>query len=136
MKLIEQIRADRIVAFKAKENIKKNVLGCLIGDATKIDKEPEEAFVLSIIKKFIDGAKFVMEKCDPKEYEYYQASMEIDILESYRPKQLTEGEIQAVVTRCVAEGKNTMKDIIADFKTNYEGQYDGKLVSDIAKKVL
>jgi uncharacterized protein YqeY len=140
--LIDQIRADRIVAFKNKENIKKNLLGCLIGDACKIDKEPTDAFVLSIIKKFIDGAKIVIENAKDTDYEFYQANQEIDILETYRPKQLTEDDIRGKIYRLITAGSIeqpnllNLGDIMKYFKTNFEGQYDGALVSKLAKKML
>lgn len=136
MKLIEKVRADRMIAFKAKENIKKNLLGCLISDSTKIDKEPSDEFVLSIIKKFIDNAKFVIEQTKDGDYENYQANQEIEILEKYRPKQLSEVEIRTLIEGLVISGSQNMKTIMETFKGAYPGQYDGKLVSQIAKEMI
>jgi uncharacterized protein YqeY len=141
MKLIEQIRADRIVAFKAKENIKKDVLGCLISESCKIDKEPEDNHVLSIIKKFIEGANEVKENAKPGDYPYYKADIEIEVLSVYRPHQLTEDEIRAVVLCvsaqfCGEERSATMKDVMAYLKDQYLNQYDGSLASKIAKEML
>jgi uncharacterized protein len=133
MKLIEQIKADRMVAFKAKENIKKNLLGCLISDSTKIDKEPSDEFVLSIIKKFIENAKFVIDKTNEKDFEFYQANQEIEILEKYRPEQLSETEILNVISMLKFQDKK-LPEIMKHFKETFSGRYDGKLVSELIKK--
>jgi uncharacterized protein YqeY len=136
MKLVEQIRADRIVAFKAKHNIKKNLLGCLIADACKEDKEPEDQKVLAVIKKFIENAQFVCEKCDEKEYEFYQATQEIEILEAYRPAQMSEEELRVVISKYLDETKNfKMGDVMKHLKQDYEGTYDGKLASHLLKNI-
>ena len=135
--LIDDIRKDRMVAFKAKENIKKDVLGCLIADSCKETKEPEDAKVLAMIKKFIDGANEVIEHAKDGSFEHYKATMEIDILTAYRPKQMAEPDIRALIV--------TIKEDISDvnlgavmkyFKDNYLGQYDGALVSKCAKEIL
>lgn len=136
MNMIEQIKADRIVAFKAKENIKKNLLGCLIGDSTKEDKEPSDLVVLSYIKKFIDGAKIVQKNTEPSDYEYYKASIEIEILESYRPKQMTEEEIITIITAIKVSGDTNLGIIMKYFKDSFPNLYDGAVVSKIAKEIL
>ena len=135
MKLIDQIRADRIVAFKAKENIRKNLLGCLIADACKETKEPEDTKVLAIIKKFIDNAQFVISKTSEKDYEFYQASQEIDILEGYRPSQLTEPELRIVISDYLVtlDVKASLGEVMKYLKQEYEGRYDGKVASNLLK---
>jgi uncharacterized protein YqeY len=140
MKLIEQIRADRMVAFKAKENIKKNILGCLISESCKENKEPEDVKVLAVIKKFIENAKEIQDAADEKAYEFFQATQEIDILETYRPKQLTAEEIRNIIKiqndnlKEACGEEISMPSIMKYFKTNYDNQYDGKLLSQIAKE--
>jgi uncharacterized protein len=140
--LIEEIRKDRMVAFKAKENIKKDLLGCLISESCKEDKEPQDQKVLAVIKKFIDGAKEMMEHTKESDYEYYKASMEIDILETYRPKQLNEEEIVTYINQIHSASvdavgtKATLPIIMKAFKEHYEGQYDGKLVNQLIQKSL
>lgn len=133
MSLIGKIKEDRIIAFKTKENIKKNLLGCLIADSTKIDKEPTDEFVLSIIKKFIDNANFVISKTEDGVYENYQAKEEILILEVYRPQQLSDLQIRILIDNVICKD---MKSIMTYFKENYPSQYDGKLVSSIAKEMI
>lgn len=135
MKLIEKIRADRIIAFKAKENIKKNLLGCLIADSCKEDKEPDDIKVLAMIKKFIEGAELVIKNSKDGDFEHYKASMEIDILKTYRPCQLSEEDIRGLVNLCIAEGYDLGK-TMKHFKDKFNNQYDAALVSKIAKETL
>lgn len=135
MKLIETLRADRIQAFKTKERIKLNLLGCVVTEACKEVKEPEDSKVLQTIKKFIDNAKFNIETIDPKEYEHYKATIELEILEGYRPKQMTEKDIESIILLKKAEFDN-IKSMMQYFKVNYTGQYDGKLVSDLVKTLM
>ena len=136
MKLIDQIRADRITAFKNKENIKRNILGCLITDACKTDKEPDDTIVFSLIKKYIENCQIVIEKNAVGSYAYFQASMEIDILEAYQPEQLTEEQIRKEVDALLNAHYRNIGEIMKFFKEHYPNQYDGKLVSKIVKELI
>lgn len=136
MKLIEQIRADRMVAFKAKENIKKNILGCLISESCKENKEPADEVVLAKIKKFIEGAKEIQEVSEVGSYDYFQANVEIEVLDQYRPKQMTEDEVRTEITACLLLSGKNLPQIMQFFKNNLAGRYDGKMVSTIAKELL
>ena len=140
MKLIEQIRADRMAAYKAKENIKKDVLGCLISDSCKESKEPEDEKVLATIKKFIDGANDVIKHADQRDYEKYKAEQEIIILSAYRPAQLTEDEIRELSKNFISGKLDIFSNLVGNlqsyFKHNYAGRYDGAVVSKIAKELL
>jgi uncharacterized protein YqeY len=136
MKLIERIKQDRMLSFKAKERIKMNVLGCLIADACKENKEPEDAKVLAIIKKFIEEAEFVKEKVDHNDFEYYKADMEITILQGYKPAQLLDTELRAIVWNCIKENGMDMGKTMKYFKESYSNQYSGKRLSEIVKEIL
>jgi uncharacterized protein YqeY len=135
--LIEQIRKERMIAYKEKNNIKKDVLGCLISESCKEAKEPDDKKVLAVIKKFIEGAEEIKRVTDSKEYEFYKANMEITILDSYRPVQLTEHEIKVEITNLfVSTSEAKLGDVMSYFKTNYADRYDGGLVSRLVKEYL
>jgi uncharacterized protein YqeY len=68
---------------------------------------------------------------------------EITVIDAYlqmvQPKQMNKEEMESVAKKFVTEnslGKNDMGKIMSHFKSNYEGQYDGKELSIIAKNVL
>jgi uncharacterized protein YqeY len=135
MKLIDKLKEDRIQAFKTKESIKKNILGCLISDSTKQDKQPDDSVVYALIKKYIENCQLVIEKSEIGSSSFFQASMEIDILESYQPEQLTEEDIRVIITNHLELGMD-FSGIMKEFKRSYPNQYDGKLVSTIAKEMI
>ena len=49
--LIDQIKADRLAAMKARDELKKNLLGTLFAAATKDGKAPDDATVLRTIAR-------------------------------------------------------------------------------------
>lgn len=141
--LIEQLKKERIEAMKAKDEIKKNLLGCVISEASKESKEPTDEKIQATIKKFIKNAEQVL--IESARYgaltKVGHTQNEIKILESYLPKQLTEREIIAIITALQADAVATedtleMKHIMGYFKSHYAGQYDGALVSKIVKEML
>lgn len=138
--LIEKIKEDRMVAFKNRTEgnnmLRKDLLGCLITDATKATKEPDDKSVLGVIKKFIEGAEEVKKSTDSKSYEHYKADQEIKILEAYRPQQMSEDEIKEAILVIPFTGDPNMKEAMQFFKTNYENQYDAALVSKLVREIL
>jgi len=70
-------------------------------------------------------------------------SAELEVINSYlstvMPKQLSKEEMMTLAKQLVNEnslGKNDMGKIMAHFKAKYEGQYDGKELSIVAKSIL
>ena len=70
-------------------------------------------------------------------------SIELEVVKSYlvkvMPKQLSKEEVETIAKKYVTEnslGKNDMGKIMSYFKSNFDGQYDGKELSVVAKIVL
>ena len=63
---------------------------------------------------------------------------EMAIMEEYLPKQMTEDEIRKVIMGLMVRSdvQYNMGLVMKYFKENYSGQYDGKMVSIIAKEIL
>ena len=139
--LFEQIKKDRITYFKQRnENMNAkvgyNVLGVLIGDATKETKEPNDEKIIALLKKFIDNAKVCIENARD-DLSRLTAEKEIEVLSQYLPQQLSESDIKTLIANMVvATDDINIGMIMKFFKNNYAGQYDGALVSAIAKKVI
>ena len=91
--------------------------------------ELSDGDIMKIIKKLVEGVK-----------ETTNLQAEIEIYESYLPKQFTESEMKSIVLEIKDKiGLNSAKDmgkLMTYFKLNYEGQYDGKMLSSIAKEML
>lgn len=130
--LFELIKTDRIQALKNKEKVKLNLLSCLISDATKMNKNPSSEVVIATIKKFIKGAEEVMKYAIENSDTHIQASVELDILSEYLPKQLDKSEIKRYI---IQNGFKNIGETQKWFKENYSGRFDGKIVSEIFKEI-
>lgn len=136
MSLFVKIKEDRINAFKLKETIKRDLLGVLLGEASKEVKEPDDAKVIAAIKKLIKSCNEIID-IDPLSVKGTAASIEKDILESYLPKQLTEVEINDILSKVIVPDANiSIGEVMRYFRENHEGMYDGGLVSKLAMKIF
>lgn len=140
----EQLKNDKKMAMKEKDEIKKNLIGTLIAEASREslavgEKEPTDDKIYSTIRKMIINNKelLLLREDDALVYE-------LIILEKYLPKQLSESEIRSFIVLERAkfiqsqgtEGCDDIKSVMAFFKKTYPGQYDSALVSKIAKNIL
>lgn len=135
MELGIQINADLVTAMKAKDTLTLNVLRVLKGEIQRAEQtkdgkiELSDADIVKLIKKSIDGINEIGGDQD-----------EVAVLEKYMPKQMTEMDINLVVTPLILNnGYNSPKDmgkIMSYFNQNYAGQYDGKVLSEVVKNLL
>lgn len=132
-----EIKNDMIKAWKAGDLKVKAVLSLLVGKIKNkaIEVRVEElsdAEVLSIIQKFLKELEDERDSFDKagRGEKVEDLSFQINIIQGYLPKQLTEAEIRAKIAEL--EDKS-MKSIMSYFKTNYAGQVDMSLVSKIAR---
>lgn len=135
--IIEKVREDMHEAKKAKESLKANLLSTLYAEMftqSKSGKPYSEEDSIKIIKKFIKNSEETLALDIPEDAKT-KYTEEKNILEGYLPAQLTKEEIEVKVNQLVSEGK-IMKDIMAYFKENHSGMYDGKTVSDIVRSKL
>ncbi|HOP40824.1 MAG TPA: GatB/YqeY domain-containing protein, partial [Geobacteraceae bacterium] len=137
--LIDTIREDRIKALKAKDDKKKNLLGVLIADACKDEKQPDDLSVVRFVKKFIDNARENLQafkKGAGSAAGKEDAQREIDILTEYLPSQLTgDALIDAIRKVMAAEGidaqPSNMGKVMKAISAHHAGCYDGKEASDL-----
>lgn len=141
--LIQKLREDKIQAMKDGFTLKKNLLSTLISDCCKNAKEPDDAFVISVVKKFIKNAKETAECIKnsgdiSKTNSFLECLDEVDILEAYLPQQLDEQAIKTIMANIIVGAPEgfSLKDVMAFFKKNFEGQYDGAMVSRMAKEIF
>jgi len=127
MKLIETISADFMTAYKAKEMEKKDFLGVLKTEVTKESKTPEDSTVIAKIKSMIKSAEGTNSLSET----------ELEILNIYLPKQLTNEDLTKIVADYISENENAnMGQIMGFLKGSYHGQYDGRLASNVVKELL
>ena len=130
MSLIEKIGKDFMSAYKAKDMEKKNFLGVIKTEVTKETKTPEDSYVVGKLKSMIKSAEATNSL---SEYE-------LGIINDYLPTQMTEDVLREKTRDFITkEELSTMKDmgkIMGYLKSNFEGEYDGKLASTITKELL
>lgn len=112
MSLIERIGKDFTEAYKNKQITKKDFLGVVKGEVTRVSKEPSDQDVIAKIKSMIKNnqASFDLTGISSLSDE------ELEILNSYLPQQMTESEIDVVIEAAIKGGANNIGQIMGAFK--------------------
>jgi len=142
--LIDTIREDRLKALKAKDEKKKNLLGVLIADACKDEKQPDDTTVIRFVKKFIENAREtlrVLESGTGSPAAREDARAEIDILIEYLPSQLTGAALADAIRRvmqleAIEPLPSNMGKVMKALGVHHAGSYDGKEASEMVKGIL
>jgi uncharacterized protein YqeY len=138
MSLLDQIKNDQLTARKIKAQAKVDLLTPLFSEATMIGKNDSNRLttdteVIGVIKKFINGITECLAVAkDPLVITAYK--IELDILNAYLPKQLTEQEIREKVhTLQITNPDFKIGDVMGFFKKNFGGLYDSRVLSNVVK---
>lgn len=96
-----------------------------INDGKRLSTDDE---VLRVIKKFIKDIDLCLLHATDKD-SYLR---EREIIEQYLPKQLSEDELNEIISSYItSSGKTAKADIMKYLKSAFGGKYDGKLASNI-----
>jgi len=130
--LKERIQSDIKVAMKAREAgaLKKELLKVVLAEFSRVEdasKQLSDAEYQAIIKKTVKNLKEVGTD---------KANQEIEILQEYLPAELAADFIESEINKLVSDGASNIGVIMGYFKKNYEGQYDGRIVSAAARQAL
>ena len=139
--LIETLKKEKIDAFKAKDTVKKDIIGILVSkyqlaevEARAKGNEIGDKELLAIIQKTLkeladekEGYKKVnnLEKVEV-------ISRQEEIISSYLPKQLSEEEVRKIIASL---DDKSVPSVMKHFKTNYAGQVDMSLVNSILRSL-
>jgi len=151
--IYEQMKLDIIQALRDKNDLKKNLLRTLIGDldntlALGSDGKkilPSDKETIAMIKSFIKRNEDTQSKSMGRNESILKS--EWAILSSYLPTQLTSDEIREIGKKLLSDAidnppggvpyaKPGFGDAMKHLKENYNGQYDGKLASEVLKSVF
>lgn len=156
MALLDELRADQLVARKANDRLKADLLTTLIGEATQITTEEFKRGVTDVtdekvaatVAKFLKNTKLTLENLSSERARLIEAGgdaskvdqrakaaeTELAILSAYGPKQMTEAELRAAIDDFRAKNPDAnVGSIMAHLKTSFGGQYDGKMASALAR---
>lgn len=116
------------------------LLTLVLGEVeTIVKRDPtrsQDDITLSVVRKLIESNKQTIELMPPSESRD-KLSLENELLRDLLPRQMTEDEIRDVFTIDfkAPAGQNVIGAFNQYMKTHYAGQYDGKLVSKVAKEL-
>ena len=130
MNLKEQINADFMIAFKAKDMDKKNFLGVVKGEIQNEESRNggvTDESVMNILKK--------MEK-SLKQTNTAESLAELEYIKPYLPTLMDETLIRSIIESYKNTGVNNVGQMMGAFNKEYKGKADNALVSKIVKEVL
>ena len=146
--LFDQISNDIKEAMKARDKVRlealRNIKKVFIEAKTApgANDTLEDAQALKILQKLAkqghDSADLYTSQDRPDLAEEEMA--QVNVIESYLPKQMSEEEIEAVVKEIIAQtGAQSMKEmgkVMGIASKQLAGKADGKKISEIVKKLL
>jgi uncharacterized protein YqeY len=145
--LEEKINQDYVTAMKARDSIRSSTISFLRAQIknVRIDRrleKVEDVDVVTVIKKQIKQRQESIEqyKAGNRQDLADKESLELIILKSYLPEEISEGELKQIVMDAVKESQATsMKDMGKVMKVvmaKASGNADNKVVSELVKQSL
>ncbi|HMR31755.1 MAG TPA: GatB/YqeY domain-containing protein [Geminicoccaceae bacterium] len=136
--LIDTIRADRLVAMKERDELKRDLLGTLFAAATKDSKTPDDATVVRSIRAFVKSLDETIAAL--KERDSSRQQREKAILEAYLPRTIPPETLQASIAEIVAglpeRSPKAMGQVMAELKARHGEAVDMKQASGLVKAAL
>ena len=137
--IYNKIKTDMMQALKEKRISDKETLGFLFSQlknkAIELRvNELEDKDSFQVIQKFVKSLKEEKESYEKAGRLNVLESFDnqINLVESYLPKQLNEDEIKNIISNL---DNKDIPNIMKYFKTNYNGEVDMKLVNQLAREV-
>jgi uncharacterized protein YqeY len=145
--LIEKIYTDMNAARKSTDTVAKNLLVTLYSEAMMVGKNKRNGVTtdeetVAVVKKFIGNTQEVIAILETRGLSAEQQVHEKTILEGYVPTQMTPDNIKSAVMTIMTElgvispNQKMVGQVMAQLKSRYNGQYDGKAASEIVKSLL
>jgi len=138
MSLLEQINADLKKAMLERDELTRDTLRMVKSELLTLDKPDDLAVLSRAVKSRRDSIKSYIEGGRQDLADKEQA--EIEVIERYLPKQLSEDEAREAIVAIVAElgvsNKKELGRVMKEIKARFPGQVDGKLAASIAGQLL
>lgn len=144
--LEEKIRTDLNSALKSREELKVSTLRMLLSSLNylKIEKQTDltDEDVISVLQKEVKKHNESIEsfKKGNRQDLVDKETKELEILKTYLPAQLTQGEIEKFVAESISEtGAKSQADfglVMKSVMPKLRGRADGSLVSQLVKQKL
>ena len=146
MALRDQIDADMKAAMKAQDKQKLDAIRMLkseyrkkeIDDRVTLDDDALAGLLAKLVKQRQDSID--QYKAGGRQDLVDKETFELNIIQSYMPKQMSEDEVKALVAAAVKEtGASSPKDmgkVMGALMPKTKGKADGKLVNQLVKAAL
>lgn len=132
--LLAQIKKDRMNAMKVGDTYTKDTLTVLLGDLesdSKRGKTVDDAYITNAIKKAVQNASENYKLTGDKKF-----MREENLLGAYLPKQMDEAELIRLIEVMITNGASNIGTVMKELKSQYDGQFDGKTASKLAREML
>lgn len=139
--LIDNIKKEKLIAFKNKDNNKRAVLEIVINkymiagyESKDNGKELSDVDLIKIISKTLkelEEEKASYEKANRIDT-VNDINAQIEVLSAYLPKLMSEEEIKNVI---LSLEDKSVPAVMKHFKTNYNGKCDMALVNKVLKSL-
>lgn len=146
MNLSERIRADLVVALKAKNLVSANALRMLIAAVKNAEIEKHSPLTEEeILGQVMKGIRIRREAIEGftqggRTEMVEKEKTEITVLEAYLPSQLTDAELESLVAAAIAEtgaaGPADMGKVMKTLKARTAGRTEGAKVSECVRRKL
>lgn len=146
MSLKERLLNDLKQSMKEKDTLKKSCITMVRAAILQVEKDKKVQLnddeIVDIIAKQVKQGKDALEdfkKADRQDL-IEQTQKEMDVLTKYLPQQLSEDEIEQIVSETISEvGATSMKDmgkVMGAIMPKVKGKADGSLVNKFVKQHL
>jgi len=135
--LLKEIKLDQVAARKLSDTITAGILTTLLGEASPSGKDTTtDAKVLAVIKKFVKNLnETVPLMTNP--IDIGVGRLEISILKSYLLAQIEGSSLENLIYDLINhDGCDNLGKVMKALNGAYNGQFDGKEASKIAKAHL
>jgi len=146
MSLKERLLEDMKSAMKNKDDLRKNTISMARAAILQVEKDSktqlDDEGIISVIAKEVKQRKDSIPEFEKGNRQDIvdKLNKEIEVLLEYLPQQLTEQEVDDIVTQTIFEiGANSMKDmgrVMNALMPKVKGRADGRLVNLLVKKHL
>jgi len=130
--LYEEMKLDLIEFRRNRDVNRTKLLQTLIGELNTQEKNNvviDDAYVIKLVKIFIKNNQETLKNAKSEEM-IERLEFENEFMETYLPHMLTEDEVKSIIQD---KSLNDLAFGMKYFKQHYNGQYDGKMVSELLK---
>ena len=143
MNIIQTISKEQLEARKNKDKFLSKILTTLLSEIKMVGKnknrDTTEEEALKVIKKFKKDIEFSINNAKLDSNKLKELKKEANVYEKYLPKLMSKEELFEVINRFVninSKEKSNIGSVMGYLNKNYKGLFEGKLASEITKKLL